>query len=88
MKLKSDFLLHSIGSEHVVVPINERTAEFHGMIRLNKTGAFLWEQMRGEFTVESLADALTAKYDISPQDALRSATEFADKLINAQIIEE
>ena len=42
MKIKKGFVLRVVGGEHVVVPVGEMSKQFHGMINLNETGAFLW----------------------------------------------
>ena len=46
IKIKEGFLLRKVAGDHVVVPVGEAGKVFHGMIRLNDTGAFLWEQCR------------------------------------------
>ena len=43
MKIKNGFVVRKVGGESVVVPVGEMSKEFHGMINLNETGAFLWE---------------------------------------------
>ena len=43
IKIKEGFLLRKVAGDHVVVPVGEAGKVFHGMIRLNDTGAFLWE---------------------------------------------
>ena len=42
IKIKEGFLLRKVAGDHVVVPVGEAGKVFHGMIRLNDTGAFLW----------------------------------------------
>ncbi len=88
MKIKSGFLLHEMGDEYVVVPIEERTMEFHGMIRLNGTGAFLWKQMQSAFTKESLTAALLDTYEVDEETAAHTAEAFVRKLWNAGVVEE
>ena len=41
MKIKKGFVLRKVGGESVVVPVGEMSKQFHGMINLNETGAFL-----------------------------------------------
>lgn len=40
IKIKEGFLLRKVAGDHVVVPVGEAGKVFHGMIRLNDTGAF------------------------------------------------
>ncbi len=88
MKVKSGLVLHTLGNEYVVVPVGERTKTFHGMIRMNKTGAFLWENMTGNFTKEMLIAALLDRYEITAEIAEDAVTQFIQKLSDGGILEE
>ncbi len=88
MKIKSGFVLHSMGNEHVVVAVEERSKEFRGMIRLNATGAFLWEKLQTECSAHSLAEALMAKYEIAEELAQKAVASFLEQLSAANVIEE
>ncbi len=87
MKIKSGFVCHSIGNEHVVVAIEERTTEFCGMIRLNATGAFLWEQLQKESTEEALINALMTEYGITAELAKEAVISFVKTLSDAGVME-
>ncbi len=87
MKIKSGFVLHTMGNENVVVAVEERTEEFRGMIRLNSTGAFLWRLMENECSEEYLSDALAKEYDITEKRAQDAVRAFIDTLIGANVIE-
>lgn len=89
MKIKSGYILHSIGDEHVVVPIDERTKEFHGMLRLNSTGSYLWNLMLEEFTVDSLLSKLQEEYDVKDiEEAKNTITNIISNLLKAGILDE
>ncbi len=88
MKLKSGFVLHSMGQEHVVVAVEERTKEFCGMIRLNGTGAFLWKQLQQECTFADLAAALVQEYGISQEVAEDAVASFLRQLSGADVVQE
>ncbi len=87
MKIRPGFLLHSFGDENVVVAVEERTADFSGMIRLNSTGAFLWRLMEKECTVQSLAEALIKEYGITEEPAEKAVASFIDQFSGTDIIE-
>lgn len=88
MKLKQGFMLHSVGNENVVVPVGERTKTFHGMIRLNRSGAFLWENMKGEFTAQTLVAALLDRYEVEEAVAADTVTKFLDTLSKNDLLDE
>ncbi len=87
MKLKSGFILHAVGGEHVVVPVGSRTKDFKGMIRLNGSGAFLWELMQKDFTKESVVAALLESYDVTEELASETVDKFIATLRDAKLLE-
>ena len=76
----------------------EVSAQFHrflvngikirGMIRLNDTGAFLWEQCRKETTKEQVLQAMAEKYEVDESVAADDLDRFLQQLRNAEILEE
>ena len=59
-------------SSYLAVPVGETSKHFHGMIRLNETGAFLWKLMAEKDCTEAdLVDALLAEYEVSREIAER-----------------
>ncbi len=88
MKIKSGFVLHPVGIEYIVVAVGERTAEFSGMLRLNDTGAFLWNALLCEQTEQTLAAALIEEYGISEQLAIDAVSSFTAKLKAADVMEQ
>ncbi len=87
MKLKSGFVLHSVGGEHVVVAVEERTAEFCGMLRLNGTGALLWRLLEAGETEAAMVAALRAEYEIDEALAKEAVASFAAQLRRAAVLE-
>ena len=63
MKIKNGFVVREVGGENVVVPVGEMSKNFHGMINLNETGAFLWKFFSQEHTVDEAVAALCAEYE-------------------------
>lgn len=80
MKLKEGFLLRQLAGEYVVVPVGEASLDLRGMITLNETGAFLWEQLQSEQTEQTLTDKLLADYAVDEAQARRDVACFTEKL--------
>ncbi|MGN0171295.1 MAG: PqqD family protein [Acutalibacteraceae bacterium] len=80
MKLKEGFLLRQLAGEYVVVPVGEASLDLRGMITLNETGAFLWEQLQSEQTEQTLTDKLLADYAVDEAQARRDVASFTEKL--------
>ena len=62
---------------------------FGRMLCLNETAAWLWKQAQesGDFTAESLAQALCGEYDVTPEQALTDVKETIDNWIKLEVIE-
>ena len=88
MKIKSGFVLHTVGGEHVVVPVGKRTKDFSGMIRLNDTGAFPWQHMEGTFTADSLTACLLSHYDVPEETATTTVARFIENMRHANLLED
>ena len=63
MKLKEGFLLHDVGEEHMMVATGEASKAFNGLVRNNKTAAFIFKQLMNDTTEEQIVDAMLAEYD-------------------------
>ncbi len=65
MQIKKDFTIQKVGNSYVAVAVGESSRNFHGMIRLNETGAFLWNLMAEKNCSEDdLVDAILAEYEV------------------------
>ncbi|MBQ4053866.1 MAG: PqqD family protein [Clostridia bacterium] len=80
MKIKDGFIIRQVGGEHVVVPVGERSKEFHGMINMNQTGAFLWRFFSEEHTVAEGVDALCGEYQVDRERAETDVKQFIEIL--------
>ncbi len=87
MKIKDGLQLRRVAGENVVLPDNE-TLDLNFMITLNDTGAFLWEKLQNETTVENLVEALLAEYNVDACRAQRSVENFLTGLRDSGFLEE
>ncbi len=80
MKIKNGFVIRAVGGENVVVPVGEMSKQFHGMINLNETGAFLWRFFLEEHTLEEGIAALQSKYYVEEDVARCDVAKFVQVL--------
>ncbi len=80
MKRCSDFLLRDVAGSMVIVPVGAAVSAFPGRVTLNATGAYIWELLEIEQTVESLAEALVARYEVDEATAVADVQAFVAKL--------
>lgn len=65
MQINRDFTIQKVGNSYVAVAVGETSKTFHGMVRLNETGAFLWKLMaEKDCTEEELIEAMLAEYEV------------------------
>lgn len=81
MKRNADFLLREVADTLVVVPIGAAAEHFHGMVTLNGTGAYIWDLLEQEQTVQSMTEALMEEYAVDRQQAQRDVEAFINKLL-------
>lgn len=77
MKLKSGFVLEEVAGTYLAVAVGERAEELKVLIKLNSTGAFLWNVLAERDVTESeLVDALLSEYEVSRELAEKSVGDF------------
>lgn len=88
MKIKSGFVIEKVGTGYLAVAVGERAQEFSSMVRLNSTGAFLWNCLSdNDMTHEELLDRVLATYDVAREAALADIVAFEKILIENGILE-
>ena len=80
MRRNPDFLLRQVAGRQVIVPVGKAVSNFPGMITVNQTGAFLWECLETEQTLQTLVQAITETYEVSQEQAAQDAQAFLAKL--------
>ena len=80
MQIKKGFVVREVGGQTVVVPVGKMSKEFHGLINLNATGAFLWRFYTEEHSVEEGVAALCGEYDVAEEKAREDVQKFVDVL--------
>ncbi|WP_294387016.1 PqqD family protein [uncultured Ruminococcus sp.] len=87
MKIKDDFALRKVADSYVVVPVNSLTLDFNGVINLNETGAFLFEQLQIGIEKEELVEKMLDEYDVTREKASADIDLFINKLKDADVFE-
>ena len=85
MKLKDTFVSHVTNGEQILVDVS---SSFSGLIRSNKTAAFIVAQLKSETTLDSIVDAMFEKYDAPKEVLRRDAQAVIDKLRSVGAIDE
>ena len=87
MKINKDFTIQKVGASFVAVPVGETSKTFHGMVRLNETGAFLWKKLsEADQTEDSLVQALLNEYDVSEELARKDVQNLLQALKEGNVL--
>lgn len=82
MKIKEGFIIKKLGIGYIVVTVGDASKDFNGVIRLNETGAFLWQSIQdGADSREKLIQAMLDRYeDLNQETAEKDLDEFIGKV--------
>ena len=85
MKLKDTYITHDSDGEQILL---DTSGSFAGLIRNNKTAAFIVECLKEETTQEKIVEAMFEKYD-APKDVLaKDVSEVIEKLRKVGALDE
>lgn len=74
MKLRTDLVLRTIGSDHMIVDPSQDMVDLSTVYTLNDSAAWLWEQLKGiEFSSATVVDLLCENYDVTEAQAQKDA---------------
>jgi hypothetical protein len=62
MRRKSGFALRKVGEVNIVVPLGQKVLDLNGVITLNETGAFIWELLGEERSLDELVEAVSQEF--------------------------
>ena len=82
MKLNNDFLIHDTGNGEMLIPVGEETKKFHGVIKLNETGAEIVHLLENDdLSMDALLNHFFEAYPDADKDEIKeSVTAFINKL--------
>ncbi|MBR6279139.1 MAG: PqqD family protein [Bacteroidales bacterium] len=89
MRRKKGFVLREICGQNVILGEGLDAVDFGNLITLNDTASFLFSEAehQGEFSAQSLAQALCLEYDIDFPTALNDTQEILSSWIKYGIVE-
>ena len=78
MKLKDNFVTRDMGESQVMVAVGG--SAFSGIVRSNKTAAFIVDLLKTDTTREQILSAMLAKYDVDAQTAEKDIDKILETL--------
>ena len=88
MKLNENFLIHQTENGEILIPVWEETKKFHGVVKLNQTGAEIVHLLENsDLSLEELLNHFYEEYPDEKEEVKQGVISFVNKLreINAII---
>lgn len=80
MHIKQGFVMREVAGQHVAIATGEASKTFHGMVKLNKTGALIWKGLEKGQDPAAIAQGLAFTYDIDPAKAAADVDAFIARM--------
>lgn len=80
--------MRNIAGSNIVVPVGKAGEIFNGMITLNESGAFFWECLKEETTVDEIVEKILDEYEIDEQTAKQDVEKFINMLRKNNLLDE
>jgi len=86
MVSRKEIIVTSLDGGFVAVAAEEASEYFHGMIKLNETGAFITECFKTPSSFEEVAKLVCEKYNVEYEKAYNDVKKIADAYIGAGLL--
>ena len=86
MKTHPDFILRQIAGENILVPCGESARQLSGLINMNSTAAFIWQNLDDVKNLDELTARLMDHFEIYEETARRDVNGLTAELILAGMV--
>lgn len=88
MKLKYIFVTNKVADKIVAVAVGEDAEKFGGFIKMNDTGAYIFNMLKNDVTEEEIVTSMQEEYEGVTLENLRNTVkEFISRLKESDVIE-
>ena len=88
MKIKDGYILRQVAGNSIVIAVGDEALNFNGIITINGSGTFLWEQLAKGASKGELLEAMLSEYNIDAETAEKDIDEFVSKLEKANLLDD
>ena len=88
MRAATDYIMREIAGETILIPSGAAAQKFNGLITVNELGAFIWNALGENITIDALIDRITEVYDVDAETARADAVAFLEELRRVGALEE
>ena len=80
-------MLRDVVGDHVVIARGPAAIEFNGVLILNESCVFLWNQLQDYVSVQEMAESLKEKYSIEMDRAVQDVEQCVSKMLEYEILD-
>jgi hypothetical protein len=83
---KGEYVARTIAGETIVVPVRGQVGDLESIYNLNEVGSLIWKLVDGQTTVSQIVEAVSAEFEVTPEQAREDTLEFLGGLESAGLI--
>lgn len=87
MKLKYDFVSNKVADSVIAVAVGEDISSFNSFIKLNETGAFIFNLLKNEISREEILACLKEEYNAPEKELEIELDAFIEELKKAEVLD-
>lgn len=87
MKIKKQFVIRDIAGECVMIPTGPTAQNFNGLISINQTARFIWENIESCHSQEELLHKVISEFEVEEATAKNHIESFLYELLLEEFIE-
>lgn len=86
-KARECYIHRKMENDDFLIPVGRQIIKKNGLILMNETAAFLWNEIQKEKTADELCKALSEDYGIECEDVADDVMKFIDDMLSLDAIE-
>jgi hypothetical protein len=86
MKTSELYIFRDIAGDSLLVPVGEATQKLNGMIHLDDTAAFIWNQIDKAKNLDEIVEKIQEEYEVDPETARQDVYGFCLELYRREMI--
>ena len=88
MKLKQMYETMDLDDQVIAIPLGDREDGYHGVVKLNETGAFIFNLLRKEISEEEIIQAVQREYNAQVEKVCDDVRECIEALQSKGLLED
>ena len=86
MKTHPDFILRQIAGENILVPCGESTLCLNGLINMNSTALFIWQNINDAKKLDELTARVVNSFEVDEETARRDVNGLVAEMIQCGMV--